>query len=168
MGILVDLVGPCLAEKVFDGLFQLPFYLIPPSWPSHSWHGIRFCIGEVSKGAEQVGAVHFAVLSLQEFQQFAQGDLGEVLQEAGQIDEIALAATLADSDELHQCDVIRICQRTVLRIVERAQKPIGVIEVLSLDATDPALNASFTHGQVLWLRKSRKAAGHQLGPEGTP
>jgi hypothetical protein len=157
-----------LEEEVFDGFFQLPFDLIPLYGPPHSWHGIRLCIREVSEGAEQMGAVHLAVLSLQEFQQFAQGDVGEALQEAGQINEIPLAAALTYGDELHQCDVIRICQRTVLGIMERAQKPIGVIEELSLVAIDPALNASFTHGQVLWMGKNRKAAGQQLGPEGTP
>jgi hypothetical protein len=64
-----------------------------------------------------MGEVHGAILSLQEFQQFAQGDIRKLFEETGQIDEIPLAAALADGDEFHQCDVMWICKRAALRMV---------------------------------------------------
>jgi hypothetical protein len=42
------------------------------------------------------------------------------------------------------------------------------MEELNLEAGDPAPNASFTHTQVLRAGDNSKAAGQQLGPEGTP
>ena len=86
-----------LEEKIFKCIFQLLFHIIPLCGPSHSQHGIRLGICELTYGAEQMGAVHLTVHSLQEFQQFAQGDLGEALQEADQINEIPLAAAVGEA-----------------------------------------------------------------------
>jgi hypothetical protein len=115
-----------------------------------------------------MGTVHAAIFSRQEFEQFTQGNIWELSEEAGQIHEIPLAAALADGDKLHQCDVTWIRKRAALRLMEGAQKTIRVMEELQLEAADPALNASLPHPQVLWAGEHSKAAGQQLGPEGTP
>jgi hypothetical protein len=49
-----------------------------------------------------MGAVHAAILSLQEFQQFAQGDIRKLPEEAGEINEIPLTAALPDGDRVLQ------------------------------------------------------------------
>ena len=115
-----------------------------------------------------MGAVRAAIFSRQEFEQFTQRNIRELSEEAGHINEIPLAAPLADGDKLHQRDVTWIRERAVLRPMEGVQEAIRVMKELNLEAADPALKASFTHAQVLWAGEHSKTAGQQLGPEGTP
>jgi hypothetical protein len=115
-----------------------------------------------------MGAVHVAIFSWQEFEQLTQRNIRKASEEAGHINEIPLAAPLADGDKFHQSDVMGIRKRPALRLMEGAQETIGVMEELNLEAADPALYASLPHPQMLWAGDHSKAAGQQLGPEGTP
>jgi len=115
-----------------------------------------------------MGAVRATIFSRQSLEQFTQRNIRKLSEEAGHINEIPLAAPLADGDKLHQSDVLGIRKGPELRLTEGAQETIRVMEELNLEAADPALNASLPHPQVLWAGEQSKAASQQLGPEGTP
>jgi hypothetical protein len=115
-----------------------------------------------------MGPVRAAVFSRQEFEQFTQRNIRKLSEEAGHINEISLAAPLADGGKLHQSDVLGIRKRAVLRLMQGAQETIRVMQELSLVAAYPALYTSLPHPQVLWAGEHSKAAGQQLGSEGTP
>lgn len=115
-----------------------------------------------------MGAVRATIFPRQELEQFTQRNIRKLPEEAGHINEIPLAAPLADGDKLHQSDVLGIRKRAALRLMEGAQETIRVMEELNLEAADPALKASLPHPQALWAGEHSKVAGQQLGPEGTP
>ena len=114
-----------------------------------------------------VGAVDLAEFARKQLEQLAQGSVGRMPEETGQVDIVSLAAPLADSNQLHQGNVERIGQRTVLGFVQPAQAAIGIVQKLHLELSQPALNASFAQAQVVWSADSGEGAGQQLRPEGT-